>query len=308
MNIFLHPCCLFNYLQTFFTVCLLILLFLISTNSYAAIDVLDDSGQLITLTQPAQSIISLSPGLTELVYAAGGSLKIKAAVSFSDFPQQAKKLPRVGSYNALDIEQILLINPDLIISWKSGNSTSQIEQLKRLGFNVYISEPSNFNDIPDTIKKLGKLMGTQKSAQKNANNFIRQLESLKQQYKPLNAKDKKRTFIQIWNNPVMSINNDHLISKVINFCGGKNIFSHAGSLTYTPDIESVLKHNPEIIIATGMTGTSKIWLKRWNKWPYLSAVKNKRLYSVNPDHLVRHTPRILLGIKQVCRLIQPAIE
>lgn len=308
MNIFLHLSCLFDSLQTFFAVCLLILMFFISINSHAAIEVLDDSGQLITLTTAAQSIISLSPGLTELVYAAGGSLKIKAAGSFSDFPQQAKKLPEVGSYNALDVEQILAINPDLIIAWKSGNSTSQIEQLKRLGFNVYISEPINFNDIPDTIKKLGKLMGTEKSAQKNAHNFIRQLESLKQQYKPLNSKDKKRTFIQIWNNPVMSINNKHLISKVINFCGGKNIFSDALSLTYTPDIESVLKHNPEIIIATGMAVTSKIWLNRWHQWPYLSAVKNKRLYSVNPDHLVRHTPRILLGIKEVCQLIQPDIK
>ncbi|MCU7836836.1 MAG: cobalamin-binding protein [gamma proteobacterium symbiont of Taylorina sp.] len=279
---------------------------IMSSYSYAQIEVIDDTGQLVSLEKPAQIVISLSPGLTELIYAAGGSDKIKAAVSYSDFPEQAKQLPRIGNYDALDIEQILQIKPDLIIAWKSGNPVNQIAQLQKFGLNIYISEPLHFNDIPETIKKLGKLMGSDTIAQKNTDEFIRQLNALKKQYTPLNLNKKKTTFIQIWNNPLMSINDKHLISKVISFCGGHNIFSQAASLTYSPDIESVLKSNPEIIIATGMAKQSGLWLKRWQQWPYLSAVKNKRLYSVNPDHLVRHTPRILSGIKEVCELIQPA--
>lgn len=289
----------FNYWQIF----LLILVLLISTNCHAQIKVFDDAGQLISLHKAAQKVISLSPGLTELIYAAGGAEKIKAAVSFSDYPDQAKKLPRVGSHNSLDIEQILLLQPDLIVAWESGNSQSQIAQLKKLGLIVYISEPINFNDIPDTIKKLGKLMGTETIAQQNAGTFIQQFNNLKSKYKIHNKAEKKRTFIQIWNNPLMSINNDHLISKVVTFCGGKNILGHTKSLSYAPDIESVLEHDPEIIIATGMADTSETWLKRWHQWDFISAVKNTRLYSVNPDHLVRHTPRILLGIKEVCQLI-----
>ena len=197
------------------------------------------------------------------------------------------------------------MNPELIFAWESGNITSQLEQLKKLGFKIYMSEPNNFNDIAETIKKIGKLIGTEKIAENNSAEFVKQLNTLKLQYKPIALKDRKSTFIQIWDKPIMSINDEHLIAKVINFCGGKNIFSAAGSLTYKPDIESILKHNPDIIIATGMANISKTWLKRWEQWPYLAAVKNKRLYSVNPDHLVRHTPRILLGIKEVCQLIQP---
>lgn len=290
----------FNYWQVF----LLIVMLLISTTCQAKIEVFDDAGQLVSLDKAAQRIISLSPGLTELVYAAGGADKIKAAVSFSDFPAQAKELPRIGSFSSVDIEQILLLQPDLILAWKSGNSASQIEKLKKLGLTTYISEPINFNDIADTIKKLGQLMGTEIIAQQHAGEFTKQLNRLKNKYEINNKAEKKRTFIQIWNNPLMSINNEHLISKVITLCGGKNIFGQAKSLTYSPDIEAVLEQNPEIIIATGMADTSEIWLKRWQQWDFISAVKNTRLYSVNPDNLVRHTPRILLGIEEVCRLIQ----
>jgi len=290
----------------------LLIILLISSHCYAQIEVYDDTGQLVSLDKPARSVISLSPGLTELVYAAGGGGNIVATVSYSDYPEAAKKLPRVGSYNALDIEQILALNPDLIIAWKSGNPKSKINQLKRLGLKVYISEPINFDDIPDTIKKFGKLFNIDSIADKNAKKFEKQFNALKKQYQSTHSDNKKHqkqqtTFIQIWNNPLMSINHQHLISKVISFCGGQNIFSDAKNLTYSPDIESILKQNPDIIIATDIAEKSEIWLNRWKQWPFLSAVKNNRLYSVNPDHLVRHTPRILLGIKVVCELIQPGV-
>jgi len=284
---------------------LLLFVPVILTPARAQIQLDDDAGQTIILQQPARRIISLSPGLTELVYAAGGSDYIKGVVSYSDFPEHAKTLSRIGSYNALDIESILVLQPDLIIAWKSGNPKHQIEKLKRLGLTVYISEPRDFSDIPDTIIRLGKLMATDGIAEQNAHDFTRQLNELKQRYKIVNKKDRTRTFIQIWNNPVMSVNQEHLISRVISLCGGKNIFAQTNSLTYSPNMESILEHDPEIIIATGMADASELWLKRWQQWPFLSAVKNNRLYAVNPDHLVRHTPRILLGVKEVCQLINP---
>ena len=292
-----------NFYPHIFFIILLFYMSMFCAPVLAQIQVQDDSGQTVILEQPARTVISLSPGLTELVYAAGGSELIKGVVSYSDYPLQAKSLPRVGSYNALDIEKILIMQPDLIIAWKSGNPKHQIEQLKKLGLTVYISEPDALMDIPVTIKSLGKLMATEIIAEKNADKFIEQLNKLKQTYQNKNNANRKRTFIQIWDNPVMSVNENHLISKVITLCGGNNIFARAKGLTSSPSIESILELDPEIIIATGMADTSKTWLNRWQHWPFLSAVKNNRLYAANPDHLVRHTPRILLGIKDVCQLI-----
>ncbi len=279
----------------------------ICTVTHAQIQVKDDSSQIIILQQPAKNVISLSPGLTELIYSAGGAQYLKGVVSYSDFPEQAKEIPQVGSYNALDLEKIIALQPDLVVAWKSGNPTHQVEQLIKLGLTVYISEPNNFMDIPRTINTLGKLMGTETISEQNSIHFINEFKRLETIYQNKIKSKNKRTFIQIWNKPVMSVNKDHLISKVITFCGGENIFAQAKGLTSAPSIESILVNNPDLIIATGMADTSKKWLSRWQQWPSLNAVKNKHLYAVNPDHLVRHTPRILLGIDEVCRLLnQPS--
>ena len=283
---------------------LLVSIISFSLSVKAQIQVKDDSGNLISLKQPARKVISLSPGLTELLYAAGGAEYIQGVVSFSDYPEAARKLPQIGSYNALDMEKILILQPDLVVAWKSGNPQHQIQQLKKLGLAVYISEPGDFMDIPRSIRQLGKLMATQNVAEQSARDFTEQFEQLKQSYKNRDNVQEKRTFIQIWNNPVMTVNQEHLISKVISLCGGRNIFAQTGGLTHTPTIEAILQQDPQIIIATGMAESSAIWLQRWQQWPFLSAVKNNRLYAANPNHLVRHTPRILLGIKEVCQLIK----
>ncbi len=276
----------------------------INLPALSQISIKDDTQQTITLEQPAQRIISLSPGITELVFAAGGGDKLIGAVSYSDYPPEAKNIPRIGSYDSLDIEQILALQPDLVIAWKSGNPEHQILQLQSLGLKVYITEPENFSSIPETLRKFGQLMGSNEKAEISAQQFEQKFNTLKKKYQNKQNQPKVRTFIQIWNNPLMSVNGKHLISKVIEFCGGSNVFALARTLTSTPSIEAILAKDPQVIIATGMADSSRQWLKRWQQWPFLSAVKNKRLYAANPDHLVRHTPRILSGIKEVCELIQ----
>ena len=283
---------------------LFLLLLFIPLSIQARINIIDDSGQNISLKQPARRIISLSPGITELVFAAGGGDKLVGVVSYSDYPKQAKTIPRIGNYDSLDIERILALQPDLVIAWKSGNPEHQIRQLQSLGLKVYITEPDNFSSIPQTLRKFGQLTNTEHTAENSARQFEKKFNALKQQYQDKQNQPKIRTFIQIWNNPLMSVNGQHLISKVIEFCGGTNVFAQSRTLTSSPSIEAILEKDPQVIIATGMAESSKQWLQRWQQWPFLNAVKNKRLYAANPDHLVRHTPRILLGIEEVCGLIQ----
>lgn len=265
------------------------------------ISVIDDEGNVISLNQPARRVISLSPGITELLYAAGGGDYVKGVVSFSNYPGEAKNLPEVGSYNALDLEKILALNPDLVVAWKSGNPYLQISKLKKLGLTIYLSEPVEISDIPLSITRLGQLMGTEEAAEDSVSTFNSRFKLLKSSYPAV--KEPIRVFIQIWNNPLMSVSGKHLISKVISLCGGENIFTQYPGLTLNPDIETVLQRNPEVIIATGMADTAQQWLTRWKSWAYLDAVKNERLYSVNPDLLVRHTPRILDGMEEVCGLL-----
>lgn len=280
---------------------LCIFLAIYSSFIYAETSVIDDISHKITLKTPAKRIISLSPGLTELIFSAGGGEYIKGVVSYSNFPAAAKNIPQIGSYNSIDIEKIVALNPDLIVAWKSGNPPLQISKLKKLGLNVYTSETRNFNDIPSTILRLGVLMNTDSTAKRSATDFNERLNELTKRYPKTN--NKKRVFIQIWNQPIMSINGKHLISKIVEHCNGENIFQNSEQFTLSLDPETIIQKNPDIIFVTREGKLGNSWLSRWKRWKFMTAVKQNQLYTVNPDYVVRHTPRILDGIEQICRFI-----
>ena len=126
----------------------------ITTTVQASISVIDDAGRTIELDKTAKRIISLAPHITESLFAAGAGSKIIGAVSYSDYPEAAKKIPRVGGYPTLDLEMIVSLRPDLVIAWESGNNTKQIEKLKSFGLTVFMSEPRYPKDIAKTIQKV----------------------------------------------------------------------------------------------------------------------------------------------------------
>jgi iron complex transport system substrate-binding protein len=138
---------------------LLIFIFLGCTSAQA-IEVIDDAGHKIVLTQPAQRIISLAPHATELLFEAGAGNKIIGVVKYSNFPAAAKKIPQVGGYKKLDLERIVSMQPDLIVAWQTGNRESELAKLKSLGFSVFLTEPRHLPDITSLLNRLGLLAGT----------------------------------------------------------------------------------------------------------------------------------------------------
>ena len=279
------------------------LLFL-ATAVKADIVVFDDENNRLVLKQPAQRIISLAPHITELLYAAGAGDKVVAAVSYSDYPPAAKKLPRVGGYMKINIEAILLHKPDLVVAWgNSGATRIQEEKLKTLGFPVYINNPRLISDIPATLQRLGRLAHTGKIANRASADFMRQYQQLEKQYR---HKKILTVFYQVWDTPLMTISGSHFISDAIRLCGGKNIFQNLSALAVKISRESVISNKPQIIIAGGMQGERVNWLDPWRAWRQIPAVKNGQLYSIAPELLQRHSPRILLGAKKLCTVIDKA--
>lgn len=263
----------------------------------------DDLGGSVSLSQPAQRIVSLAPHATEMLFAAGLGTHLVGAVSYSDYPEAARSIPRVGSYDNPDLERILALKPDLVVAWYSGNPPRPLETLQRLGIAVYQSEPREFEQIPATIEKLGVLGGSRPIASANAAEFRRQLEQLRRHHaeaRPI------RVFYQLWQQPLMTANNEHLIGKVITLCGGRNVFGTLGQLTPTVSLEAVLAAGPEVIVASGMDTARPEWLDEWRRWPQLPAVQHNALYFIAPDLIQRHSPRILLGARQLCEQLDDA--
>ncbi|WP_345889697.1 cobalamin-binding protein [Spongiibacter thalassae] len=263
----------------------------------------DDQQLNLCLPAPAQRIIALSPGITEQVFAAGAGGKLVAAVSFSDYPEEARELPRVGGYNRFDLEAIVALKPDLLIAWSEGNPAEQLSQLKALGLPVYHSDPDSFDDIASAIERIGKLAGTADAANTAAAHFRQGIAELAQRYADA---PKVRVFQQIWNNPLMTVNSDHMISKATELCGGENIFADLGKLSARIDLEAVLAANPEAIIAGGMGEENRDWLDAWERFDGLTAVQRNNLFFVPPSTLQRPTPRLLDGARLMCQHLETA--
>lgn len=266
-----------------------------------SVSVTDFLGREVRLARPAQRIIALAPHIVENVYSAGAGKSMVAAVNYSDYPPAARKLPQLGSYKAISVEQVLARKPDLVIVWASGNGEIIIQQLERLGVPVYVDEPRKLEDIARSVRDISVLAGTEQHGEKAADKFLQSLDKLQQTY----ADAKLVTvFYQVWNEPLQTLNGEHLISDVITLCGGKNVYADAAVLAPKINIESVLYRDPDVIVASGMGEERPEWLEEWRQWSELKATRWNNLFFVPPDIIQRHTLRILDGAELFCQHIQ----
>ena len=270
---------------------------LVSTAVHADLVVKDDTGQEVRLKAPAKRIVTLAPHAAESLFAAGAGDKLVGTVDYSDYPPEAKKVPRVGGYSRIDLEAVAALKPDLVLAWESGNNMTQVDKLQALGLTVYVSQPNTIDNIANQIERIGQLAGTESAANATAERFRKRLDSLR----TTNAgKPQVRVFYQIWKTPLITVGGPQIISDAIKICGGDNVFGHLKQMAPNVTVEAVLEADPEAIIATGMGDARPEWLHDWDKWTRMTAVKRGNLFHINPDIMQRHTPRILDGTERLC--------
>lgn len=265
--------------------------------------IVDDLGTRIELPSPARRIISLSPHITELLYTAGLGDSIVGAVSYSDYPLAARSLPRVGSYDHLDIERIASLHPDLVIAWREGNHPAQLEHLRRIGLQVFVHNPQELEDIAGSLEQFARLGNSRRTALEASRTFRERLHALAETHA---EKPRMAVFYQVWNQPLMTVNEEHLISKVIRLCGGENVFAGLRTDTAAISVEAVLQARPQVIIASGMDEHRPEWLDAWRRWARLPAVQMGNLYFIPPDILQRYSTRILDGAEMLCEHLEQA--
>lgn len=259
--------------------------------------VVDDRDREVCLHNPARRIATLSPGATELTYAAGAGEQVVAVVSFSDYPPEAKQVASVGSHTRIDLEALVSLAPDLVIGWVTGNPAEQLETLEALGVPVFYIEPHTIEGVASAIERLARLAGTEAAGQQVADSFRHQMARLKTLYA---EREPVTTFYQVWNEPLMSVNDQHLIGQVMQLCGAVNVVGEQPRLVPRLDDEAVLAANPEAIVAGGMGEENRHWLTHWEQYSHLMAVTNSHLFFVPPSLIQRPTPRLVEGTKILC--------
>jgi iron complex transport system substrate-binding protein len=276
---------------------------LFSVAARGEIVVVDDTGATVRLDRPARRVITLAPHLAETLFAAGAGDRLVGTVDYSDYPEAARSVPRIGGYSRLDLEAVVALEPDLIIAWQTGNAPASIDKLRDFGLPVYISQPDRLEDVAGEIERLGRLAGTSAVADAAARQLNARLAGLRERY---GNRPVVRAFYQIWKQPLSTVGGKQIISSVIRLCGGENVFGDLETIAPVVSVEAVLAADPEAIIASGMDEARPEWLDDWTHWPTLTAVVRGNLFFVPPELIQRHTPRLLDGAEQICRHLETA--
>lgn len=274
---------------------------LFSSAASATVTVYDDDGKAVVVQKPAQRIIAMAPHVTELLFAAGGGSKIVGTVAYSDYPEAAKSIPNIGSNRDVDMERVVALKPDLIVVWRHGSSARQIDQLRALNIPLFHSEPKNLDAIPESVVKLGQLMGTDKEAQATAATLRQELGALRAKYA---GRPVVRVFYQVWDKPLYTLNGAHIVSDALRVCGGENIFASQKTTAPVVSIEAVLQEDPEAIFATGEKNYGGVNL--WRPYSTMKAVKQDNLFTLDGNLLNRAGPRMVAGTAALCEKLELA--
>jgi len=269
-----------------------------------SIELTQADGSSLVLEQAAKTIVTLSPHLAELVFAAGAGDQLLATVEYSNYPAGAASLPRVGDAFRLDLEQIVNLQPDLVIAWQSGNSALAIGRLQDLGLPTWIIEIKQPGEIANILEQMGKASGQTGTANTAADQVRQRLHEISEEGA---GKSRVHYFYQVSARPLFTLNGQHLVSQSLALCGGENVFADESVIAPQISQESVIVRNPEVMFAAVVEGQPDP-LADWQGWPNLQAVKHGRLYLLPADEISRATPRMLDAVATACKLLHATMQ
>lgn len=275
--------------------CAVLLLTGLADAAAQAVSAVDGRGVTVSLAQPARRIITLTPHLTELVFAAGAGDRLAGVARFSNYPEPARRLPVVSDAVQIDVEALLVLKPDLILAWKHGTPAAMVVRLEQAGLPVFVAEAAGLDDIAQGIERIATLAGTRTAGIRARDAFnagLRALRARRFYGAPV------RVFYEIWPRPLMTVNHAHVISEVIALCGGVNVFGALAPLTPEVSREALLAARPEVALGGSSAETAAAFASRWADLPPpLHAVP---AHHIPADLIQRPTPRLLEGARLAC--------
>jgi iron complex transport system substrate-binding protein len=265
-----------------------------------ALTVPDDTGHTVTLHSIPTRIISLAPGATEMLFAAGAGKHVIATVEYSDEPAAAKQVPRIGDVVAIDMEKLVALRPEVAVVWPGGGNPAQIEEIGRIGIPIYRQQVNTLADLAGSLRRLGALAGTQEAAEQAARNIEVRLATLEHTYE--NGRHPS-VLLEVWNHPVYTVGGTHLMSDALRICGARNAFGDLRELGPAIDVEAVVARNPDIIVAAAPPGAGLDWLADWKRFTTLRAVRAGNLIAFEDQRLTRLGPSVVDATETLCKVL-----
>ncbi len=268
-----------------------------------AFTTLDDTGQRVSLHALPRRIVSLAPGATEMLFAAGLGDRLVATVDYSDEPAAAKRVPRIGDVTGVDIERLVSLHPDLVIAWPGGGNPAQIERIAQLGIAIYRQQVNRLSELPASLRRLGALAADPSVADRAAGSLEEELTRLAHEY---GGGKHPTVLLEVWNRPLYTVGGTHLMSDALRLCGARNVFGDLRELGPVIDTEAVIARDPDIIVAAAPPGESASWLAEWRRFPTLKAVRHGRLVGFEDQRFVRLGPSVIRATEALCKALAAA--
>lgn len=242
-----------------------------------------------------QRILAMTPHACEMLHAIGAASQVVGAVSYCDYPAEAKKHPRVGSYERINVEASLRLKPDVAIVM--GRNVIGVERLQQMGVDIVVSNPDSFESMFHDIQKLGELTGHVQQAE----TLVQQLQERLQQVRLASGPAAAPVFFELWPDPLLTAGGPSFITDVVREAGGRNVFSEIEMETAHVNIEAVIRARPEVIVIPEEKRDIAERYKFWERW---LGKGNIRFVVIDPDLLHRPGPRLLDGVEQLQQALQ----
>jgi iron complex transport system substrate-binding protein len=270
-------------------------LFAVALPTHAQLTFKDDLNRALILKAPAKRIVTLSPSLTELVYAAGAGDLVVGVDSLSDYPPEAKKVAQIPTGERFNIEAIATVKPDLVIAWREGIRRDDIERITAFGTTVFVAQARNLSDIPRLLETLGRM--TARDTTPQVADFELRLEAVRRANV---GKPRMSAFLEIWNRPLTTISGNHILSEALEVCRAENVFRELPGSAPKVSWDDVAREDPYVIVGAGSASSEDEFKANWRIRAGLSAVRADRLVYLESDAIQRPSPRTPEGIAQLC--------
>ncbi len=268
-----------------------------------ALTVQDDTGQTVVLPNTPTRIVSLAPGATEMLFAAGAGKRLIATVEYANEPPAARQIPRIGDVVAVDMERLLSLRPEVVVVWPGGGNPAQTEEIRRMHIPLYRQQVNSLADLPKSIRRLGLLAGTMPAAEKAATELESRLATLARAY---GSGKHPSVLLEVWNHPIYTVGGTHIISDALRLCGARNVFGELRDQGPAVEVEAVVARNPDIIIAAAPPGTGAEWLEDWRRFTTLRAVRTNNLIVFEDLRLTRLGPSVVDATEELCKVLAAA--
>ena len=250
---------------------------------------------------PAQRVVTLAPHLAELMFDLGAGDLLVGVSAYTDYPEQARSLPVVSDAFVVDRERLAVLDPDLLLAWKSGTPVHVVDQLRRAGYRVEVIETRGLADVAAALERLGDLTGRVDASRQVAARYLDDIDKFAQSHR---GSEPIRVFYQISQRPLYSVNREHYISELVGICGGSNIFADIGELAPLVDVEAVIDRDPEAMLAG--EDSRREAFEVWDRWPHIAANRYGNRFFMPAEEIGRPTTRLVAAAAAVCEALDRA--